>query len=63
MIRVGFGFRVARHAYIGMSVPLFGHARRLGRHEGHAEGSWLDALVGLAIMWVMLRTFWALAWG
>jgi hypothetical protein len=63
-VSIGFGFRIARHAYIGMSVPLFrSHGRRLAAHQGHAEqGSWLAALVGLAIMWVFLRVVWALAW-
>jgi hypothetical protein len=48
-VRIGAGFRVGRHLWIGASVPL-GHARRLGRHQGHGDGSWLDALVGLFIM-------------
>ena len=60
-LRVGAGFRLGRHIYIGASVPLGHHAQRLGRHQGH--GDWFDTLVGLAIMWVFLRVCWAAAWG
>jgi hypothetical protein len=60
-VRIGAGFRLGRHIYIGASVPLGHHARRLARHQGH--GDWFDTLVGLAIMWVFLRVCWALAWG
>jgi hypothetical protein len=37
--RLGAGFRLGRHVWIGASIPL-GHARRLGRHQGH--GDWFD---------------------
>ena len=60
-LRVGAGFRLGRHIYIGASVPLGHHAQRLGRHQGH--GDWFDTLVGLAIMWVFLRVCSAPAWG
>jgi hypothetical protein len=40
-------------------VPL-GHARRLAAHQGHAGP--LGFLLGLAIMWVFLRTVWGLMW-
>jgi hypothetical protein len=59
-LRIGAGFRLGRHVWIGASVPL-GHGRRLVAHRGH--GDWFDTLVGLAIMWVFLRVCWALAWG
>jgi hypothetical protein len=62
-LRLGVGFRLSRHVGLFYTVPLGHHARRLGRHQGHADGSWLDTLVGLAIMWVFLRVCWALAWG
>jgi hypothetical protein len=61
-IRVGAGFRLGRHVWIGASIPL-GHGRRLASHRGHGEGSLFDTLIGLAIMWVFLRVCWALAWG
>jgi hypothetical protein len=59
-LRIGAGFRLGRHVWIGASIPLV-HARRLRRHQGH--GNLFDTLVGLAIMWVFLRVCWALAWG
>jgi hypothetical protein len=59
-IRIGAGFRLSRHVYVGMSIPL-SHARRLGRHQGHGDP--IQMLVGLAIMWVFLRVCWAIAWG
>jgi len=38
--------------------------RRLARHTGHGERfDPIGTLVGLAIMWVVLRVCWALAWG
>jgi hypothetical protein len=40
-------------------VPL-GHGRRLAAHQDQADP--LGFLLGLAIMWVFLRTVWALAW-
>jgi hypothetical protein len=61
-LRIGAGFRLSRHVYVGMSIPL-SHGRRLAAHRGHADGSLFDALVGLAIMWVFLRVCWAMAWG
>jgi hypothetical protein len=62
-LRIGAGFRLSRHVYIGMSVPL-GHGRRLAAHRGHADPpSLFDTLVGLAIMWLFLRVCWAMAWG
>jgi hypothetical protein len=54
-IRIGAGFRLGRHIWIGASVPL-GHGRRLARHQGHGERfDPIGTLVGLAIMWVFLR--------
>jgi hypothetical protein len=44
-VRIGAGFRLGRHIYIGASVPLGHHARRLAAHQGH--GDWFDTLVGL----------------
>jgi hypothetical protein len=62
-IRLGFGVRIAPHVRAYMSVPLFGHARRLGRHTGHAaDGSLLDMLLGFAVLYVFLRTVWGLAY-
>jgi hypothetical protein len=62
-LRIGAGFRLGRHVYISTSVPL-GHGRRLARHTGHGKhADPISMLVGLAIMWVVLRVCWALAWG
>jgi hypothetical protein len=61
-LRIGAGFRPFRHVWIGASIPL-GHARRLARHTGHAEGSLFDMLVGLVAMWVILVVLWKMAWG
>ena len=59
-LRIGAGFRLGRHIWIGASIPL-GHGRRRAAHQGHGE--LFDMLVGLAIMWVFGRVCWALAWG
>jgi hypothetical protein len=61
-LRIGAGFRLSRHVYVGMTIPLGHHARRLARHTGHGDGSWLDALLGLFIMYVFIRVVWALAY-
>jgi hypothetical protein len=37
-LRIGAGFRLGRHIYIGASVPL-GHGRRLAAHRGHRDCS------------------------
>jgi hypothetical protein len=58
-VRVGVGFRLSRHVWLGYSVPL-GHARRLAAHEGHFDP--LGTLLGLVIVYVMLRTLWAVMW-
>jgi hypothetical protein len=61
-VRIGVGFRPFRHVWIGASVPLFRHARRLADHRGH--GSDLgNMLLGLFGMWVIVRFMWALATG
>jgi hypothetical protein len=36
-IRIGFGVRIAPHMRAYVSAPLFGHARRIAGHQGHAE--------------------------
>ncbi len=62
-VRIGAGFRVGRLLYIAASVPL-GHARRLGAHCGHAEHvDPIKMLLGAALAWAMLRTFWGMATG
>jgi hypothetical protein len=62
-IRIGVGFRLARHVGIYASVPLFSHARRLGRHQGHGRGDPIQMMVGAVFLWVFLRVCWGLAWG
>jgi hypothetical protein len=47
-LRIGAGFRLGRHVWIGASIPLGHHARRLAAHRGHADP--LGMLLGLAIM-------------
>jgi hypothetical protein len=59
-LRIGMGFRLSRHVWLGYTVPLGHHARRLAAHEGHFDP--LGSLLGLAIMYVMLRTLWAVMW-
>jgi hypothetical protein len=62
-LRIGAGFRLSRHVWIGASIPL-GHARRCARHTGHGvRADPISMLVGLTIMWVFLKVCWALAWG
>jgi hypothetical protein len=59
-LRIGAGFRLSRHVYVGMSVPL-GNGR-LAAHRGHGNDP-IQMLLGLPIMYVALRVCWALAWG
>ena len=62
-LRIGAGFRLSRHIWIGASVPL-GHARRLAAHQGHAEHlDPIKVLLGAALAWAMLRWFWGMATG
>jgi hypothetical protein len=62
-LRIGAGVRLGRHVWIGASVPLFGHARRLAAHRGHGSADPISIAVGAVIMWVVLRMCWGLAWG
>jgi hypothetical protein len=48
-LRIGAGFRLSRHVWIGASAPL-GHGRRLAAHRGYFD--LLGMVVGLAIMGV-----------
>jgi hypothetical protein len=60
-LRIGVGFRPFRHVWIGASVPLFGHARRIASHRGHGEHAGLiSMLLGLLTMYVVLRVCWAI---
>jgi hypothetical protein len=44
-------------------VPLFrSHGRALARHTGHGDDT-INALIGLAVMWVVIKVCWDLAWG
>jgi hypothetical protein len=61
-LRIGAGFRLGRHVYIGMSIPLGHHARRLGRHQGHGNADPISFLVGCVIMYAFVMMTWALAW-
>jgi hypothetical protein len=36
-LRIGFAVRIAPHMRAYVSAPLFGHARRIAGHTGHAE--------------------------
>jgi hypothetical protein len=36
-LRIGAGFRLGRHVWIGASILTGHHARRLGRHQGHGD--------------------------
>jgi hypothetical protein len=60
-LRIGAGFRLGRHVWIGASIPLGHHARRLGRHQGHADP--ISFLVGCIIMYAFVMMVWALAYG
>ena len=62
-VRIGAGFRLGRHLYIGASVPLFGHARRLAAHRGHGDADPISMAVGAVIFWVVLRVCWGLLFG
>jgi hypothetical protein len=59
-LRIGPGFRLGRHVWIGASVPL-GHGRRLAAHRGHADP--IGFLVGCVIIYAFVMMVWALAYG
>jgi hypothetical protein len=46
-LRIGAGFRLGRHVWIGASVPL-GHGLRLAKHQGHGSATWRS---GRSIDW------------
>jgi hypothetical protein len=46
--RIGASFRLGRHVYVGISVPLGHHGRRLAAHRGHGDP--INFLVGCMIM-------------
>jgi hypothetical protein len=49
-IRVGAGFRIGPHIWIGASVPL-GHGRRLAAHRGHGErADPIQMMVGVVLL-------------
>jgi hypothetical protein len=62
MLRIGAGFRLGRHVYIGASVPLFWHhARALAAHAGHHGGGAgiVDAVLAwFALFWLVGRAIW-----
>jgi hypothetical protein len=63
-LRIGFGFRLARHVWVGASTPVFGPARHVVRHQGHAEPfDPISFVIGLAILWAVVRTCWGLVTG
>jgi hypothetical protein len=53
-LRLGFGFRLARHVYLGATVPL-GHARRCAQHDGHGSGNPVVGLIGLVVIYAIVR--------
>ena len=60
-LRVGAGFRLGRHVWIGASVPLFrAHARALAAHRGHhgAAGIVDAVLAWFALFWLVGRAIW-----
>jgi hypothetical protein len=54
VFRIGAGFRLGRHVWIGASVPLGHHARRLAGHRGHGDADPIDVMVSAVIMWIFL---------
>jgi hypothetical protein len=53
-IRIGFGVRIAPHLRVYASAPLFGHARRIAHHTGHAGPGVLDQVLGfLFLCWLV----------
>ena len=53
-LRIGAGFRLSRHVWIGASVPL-GHARRLAAHQGHGNADPVGIVIGLLIVAGVLK--------
>ena len=51
-LRIGAGFSIVPHVWVGYTVPL-GHARRCLAHNGH--GSPLGGLVGLIVIYALIR--------
>ena len=51
-VRIGAGFRLGRHVWISVSVPIAFHARQLAAHESHTANP-IDTLAGLAFMWAV----------
>jgi hypothetical protein len=62
-LRIGAGLRLGRHVWIGASVPMFGHARRLAGHRGHGSGDPAQMMVGAVFLYVFCLVGWGLAWG
>jgi hypothetical protein len=54
-LRIGFGFRIARHVGIYASVPLFRHhAQRIAAHQGHANPPVIDQVLAfLFLCWLV----------
>jgi hypothetical protein len=61
-LRIGAGFRLGRHVWIGASVPLGHHARRLAAHRGHGEDLG-QMLLGLGAMYVIVVVLYKMAFG
>jgi hypothetical protein len=54
------GLRLGSRRTSGSASPL-GHGRRLAAHQGHADP--LGFVLGLAILWVFMRTVWGIVTG
>lgn len=53
-VRVGAGFRLSRHVWIGASVPL-GHARRCLAHRGHGDGNPVVGVIVLVLLYALVK--------
>jgi hypothetical protein len=53
-LRIGAGFRLSRHVWVGATVPL-GHARRCLTHQGHGSGNPVVGLIGLVVIYALIR--------
>jgi hypothetical protein len=54
-LRIGAGFRLSRHVWVSASTPLFAHGRRLAQHDGHGSGNPLVGLIGLALIYALIK--------
>jgi hypothetical protein len=52
--RIGAGFRLIRHTWIGYTVPL-AHARRLASHEGHGSGNPAVGLIRPVVIYALIK--------